>query len=66
MLRQINLGVQDGAVTKYRVLPPFIFLKFNFTIRSSYKYLIDVRTTQMFIFILLESAPFLFESAFFQ
>ena len=58
MLRQVEWGVQNEHITKNRVLSvtTSFFRKFSVSLRTSYKESIfDGPTTQMFIFILLES-----------
>ena len=68
MLRQIKKWVQNGSITKTRVLPvtALFFWKFCFSLRSSplMKICFDVTTTQILIFILFVNAGTLFESDF--
>ena len=68
MLRQVEQDVQNEPITKSGVLllTIYFFWKFNFSIRTSDKYLIysNVPITQMSIFILFISAWVIFEGMF--
>ena len=68
-LRQMQWGVQNGSITKNRVLPSnyfFFFRKFCLSLRTSYnKSWFNVPTAQMSIFILFISSEVLSELVFF-
>ena len=67
MLRQLEWEVQDGPITKNRVLPvtTLFFWKFCFSIRTSYKVLIWCTNHLNLHIHTLESVGVLFKGAFF-
>ena len=67
MLRQIEWRVQNGPITKNGVLPVFalFFWKFNFSIRTFYKELIQSTTYQnVHIHVFLKRLSFIFGCIF--
>ena len=67
ILGQVEWGVQNGPITKNRVLPvsTLFYWKFCFSLRTSFtNSSFDVLTTQMSISILFISAGVLFEGVF--
>ena len=67
MLRQIKWGVQDGPITKNKVLAvtTSVFRNFCFSLRNSYKKSwFGVPTTEMSIFMFFKNVGVLFEGAF--
>ena len=66
MLWQIEWSVQNGPVTKNRVLPvtTLFFWKFVLDKEPLIKSWFDIPTSQMPIFVLFESAGVLFDGTF--
>ena len=66
MLRQKEWWLQNGAITKNRILPlTTLFVRnFCFSLRTSYKKLIWCTATQILIFVLFVSSEDLFDGAF--